>query len=81
MHSGTQQSRGGELIVAKAQPRGSGPEPSRSPCTSPGETHVIPTPPARGASQSESIILPVLKATLLFMRRRRLGGQWERQEV
>ena len=81
MQSGTQQSRGGELIVAKAQSRVSGPEPSRSPWASPGEPHVISTPPARGASQSESIILPVLKVTLLFMRRRRLGGQWERQEV
>lgn len=81
MQSGMQQSRRGELVVAKAQPQGSGPEPSKSPWTSPGEPHVIPNPPAQRASQGESIILPVLKVTLLLMRGRRLGGQWERQEI
>ena len=69
--------------MAEAQPRGPGSGLSRSPRAPPGErvAHVVPIPPGRGASQSGSITLPVLKVTLLFMRGRSLGGQRERGDV
>ena len=65
----------GSLNVAEAQPRGPGSGLSRSPRAPPGErvAHVVPIPPGRGASQSGSITLPVLKVTLLFMRGRSLA--------
>lgn len=73
----------GSFNVAKAQPRGYRSERGRSPQAPPGErvAHVVPIPPGRGASQSESITLPVLKVVLLFARGRNLGGQWERGDV